>query len=217
MVEVSVCVGGIARLPASGSLTGMYKAPVRAPVALGPEGFAGDVQADRRFHGGPEKAVHLYPAEHYAALAAQFPEAAPSLVPGAMGENLSCEGLDEQGVRLGEIWQLGTARLQVSQPRNPCWKIDERFACDGMAAYIAQTLRTGWYWRVLQPGRVVPGDGLERVAPACESMTLHEALALWREHRPPLDALARLVATPGIAPEWRDKIRRRLAYLRAQA
>src|SRR5574343_659543 len=133
MANVSLFIGGIRLLPESGRPTGMYKQPATGPLELGPEGFVGDQQADRRVHGGPDKAVHLYPARHYARLAARFPEAAALLVAGSNGENLSTPDLDENDIHLGDIWQLGTARLQLSQPRSPCWKIDERYACDGMA------------------------------------------------------------------------------------
>ena len=212
--RLSIFVGSIRPLPESGRPTGMYKSPVSAEIELGPEGFAGDQQADRRVHGGPDKAVHLYPARHYAALAARFPEAAAALVPGAIGENLSTPDLDEHDVRVGDVWSLGSAQLQVSQPRSPCWKIDERFGCPGMAAHIAETGLTGWYWRVLRPGRVAPGDALVRVSSDEEAPTLHEAMALWREHRPALGALERLAKAKGMASGWREKVVQRLERLR---
>jgi MOSC domain-containing protein YiiM len=192
----------------------MYKTLVRDAIELGHEGFAGDHQADRRVHGGPDKAVHLYPARHYEKLAARFPEAAPSLVAGSLGENLSTEDLDERDIRIGDIWQLGAAQLQVCQPRSPCWKIDERFSSDGMAAYIDEALLTGWYWRVVRPGQIAPGDTLDVRVPASGAPTLREAMQLWRQHRPSLTELERLAQTPGIARGWQDKISKRLSYLR---
>ena len=217
MAQVSLFIGGIRPLPESGRPTGMYKSPVSGVVALGPHGFAGDEQADRRVHGGPDKAVHFYPARHYAALARKFPEAAEALQPGSLGENLSSAELDEGDVRVGDVWQLGSAHLQVCQPRSPCWKIDERFGCDGMAVFIAENLLTGWYWRVLRAGEVRPGDSLDLVQPAREAPTLREAMLLWQAHRPPVASLERLVATPGIAAGWRDKIAQRLAWLQNEA
>ena len=212
MASIALFIGGIRPLPESGRPTGMYKQPVTAPVELGLEGFVGDEQADRRVHGGPDKAVHLYPARHYAALAERFPDAATRLLPGSLGENLSTPDLAENDVRLGDIWRLGNARLQVCQPRNPCWKIDERFACDGMAAFIAEKQITGWYWRVLEPGRVQPGDTLE-IESLSSSFTLAEAMHLWHSHRPGLESLAALAAAPGIAANWQQKIRQRLDWL----
>lgn len=214
MAKISLFIGGVRPLPESGRPTGMYKQPVSGTLQLGPEGFIGDQQADPRVHGGPEKAVHLYPTRHYARLAAAFPEAAPQLVAGSLGENIATADLDENDVRLGEIWCLGSARLQVCQPRNPCWKIDERFASDGMAAFIAEHQLTGWYWRVLTPGRVAPGDELQREAPASAALTLAEAMHLWHSHRPPHADLQALADTPGIASQWQAKIQQRLDYLR---
>lgn len=217
MAHISLFVGSIRPLPESGRPTGIYKMPVRSPLYLGSEGFAGDQQADRRVHGGPDKAVHLYPGAHYAKLAARFPAAADQLVAGSMGENIACAELSEADVRPGDVWSLGSARLQVCQPRNPCWKIDERFGCDGMAAFIAEQRLTGWYWRVLTPGEVAPGDELRLEQAAADSPTLAEAMLLWQEHRPDPAALARLAAIDGIAANWRSKIEQRLAWLQSQS
>src|SRR6185369_17782904 len=158
MAQISLFIGGIRALPESGRPSGIYKQAVSQALSIVIEGLVGDQQADRRVHGGPEKAVHLYPARHYARLAARFPEAAGQLLPGSMGENISTPDLDEGDVGIGDIWRLGSARLQVCQPRSPCWKIDERFASEGVAAFIAEERLTGWYWRVLTPGQVAPGD-----------------------------------------------------------
>lgn len=216
MAQLSLFIGHLRALPESGRPTGIYKQPVTSPVNIGPEGFDGDHQADRRVHGGPDKAVHLYPAAHYQRLAERFPEAAAALVPGSLGENLSTADLDESTVRIGDIWSLGSAHLQICQPRSPCWKIDERFATDGMAAFIAQEFLTGWYWRVVRPGTVVPGETLNLVQ-ASDAPTLADAMRLWHAHRPDLDQLAALAATPGIARHWQDKITQRLTWLRKDA
>ncbi len=213
MAKVSLYIGQVQALPVSGRPTGMYKISVHEPIELGLNGFAGDHQADLRVHGGPEKAVHLYPSTHYAKLAAQFADAAPLLVPGSMGENIATAELDEHDVRLGDVWKIGTALIQVCQPRNPCWKIDERFGCDGMALFIDQHMLTGWYWRVLQTGTVNPSDSLVLHELASQAPTLHQAMTLWRDHRPDLGALSQLAETPGIAKVWQDKIKQRVSYL----
>jgi len=216
MAQISLFIGGIRALPESGRPSGIYKQAVSQALSIGVEGLAGDQQADRRVHGGPEKAVHLYPARHYARLAARFPEAAGQLLPGSMGENISTPDLDEGDVGIGDIWRLGSARLQVCQPRSPCWKIDERFASEGMAAFIAEERLTGWYWRVLTPGRIAPGDPL-LLETAADALTLAEAMLLWQAHRPPLADLEKLAASPGIASQWQQKIENRLRWLAQQA
>lgn len=214
MIQVTLFIGGIRPLPDSGRPTGMYKTRVSTPLELGRDGFVGDFQADRRVHGGPEKALHLYPAQHYARLAERFPDAAAQLVIGSLGENISSIDLDENDVRIGDIWRLGSARIQVCQPRNPCWKIDERFASDGMAAFIAEHRLTGWYWSVVSPGVVAPNDGLEMDIKADDALTLADAMACWQAHRPDLSALEKLAATPGIARQWQQKITTRIDWLR---
>ncbi|MDP2811169.1 MAG: MOSC domain-containing protein [Rhodocyclaceae bacterium] len=146
-----------------GTPTGIFKRECTSPVWLGTEGLVGDAQADRRVHGGVEKALHQYPVAHYARLAAAFPEAAPLLVPGSMGENLSVPGWDETNVCIGDIFRLGEARIQVSQPRKPCWKIDSRFGTDGMMQMIAAEGLTGWYFRVFEEGEVAPDCAFERI------------------------------------------------------
>lgn len=213
MAKITLYIGGIRPLPESGRPTGIYKQAVSGRIAVGYEGFAGDQQADRRVHGGPEKAVHLYPAAHYAKLAARFPDVAPQLIPGSLGENISTADLDESDVRIGDIYRLGSARLQVCQPRNPCWKIDERFAVEGMAAFIAEHGLTGWYWRVVTPGEVGPDDELLLDQAAPEAFTLAAACQLWHTHRPALGDLEKLAATPGIASHWQQKIEQRCAWL----
>ncbi|MCK6390157.1 MAG: MOSC domain-containing protein [Azonexus sp.] len=210
---VSCFAGRIRTLPESGRPSGIYKTLLTAPSRIGPEGFVDDQQADRRVHGGPEKAVHLYPADHYRRLAERFPEVASQLVAGSIGENISVSGLDETTVRIGDIWSLGSARLQICQPRNPCWKIDERYGMEGMAAFIAEHRLTGWYWRVLTEGSYQPGDTLQCEIPAADALTLDQAMVLWAAHRPAPEPLQQLADTPGIAGQWRDKIVRRIAML----
>ena len=217
MALIKLFIGSIRSLPESGRPTGIYKQPVSTAIAIDENGFVGDAQADRRVHGGPEKAIHLYPARHYQRLAAQFPEAADKLIPGSLGENISCDDLDESSVRIGDIYRLGSARLQLCQPRNPCWKIDERFATEGMAAFIAEQRLTGWYWRVLTPGEVRPGDPLLLEQEASGAFTLAAALLLCQTHRPALAGLEKLAASPGIARDWQCKLENRLNWLRAQA
>lgn len=217
MSNVSLFIGGISAFPGNGRPTGMFKHPLTTAALLGPEGFAGDQQGDRSVHGGPEKAVHLYPASHYARLAAAFPQVAGQLLPGSLGENISCATLDESRVHIGQVFHLGGATLQVCQPRNPCWKIDARFGVEGMAAFIAEQRLTGWYFRVLQPGTVAPDATLRGMPPPDGASSLAAAMLLWQAHRPTPQALSELAATRGIASGWQKKINERAAWLAVQA
>ncbi|ULQ47356.1 MOSC domain-containing protein [Flagellatimonas centrodinii] len=207
-------VGTVRPMPDDGRPTGIFKLPVGGPVWIGAEGLEGDCQADRRVHGGPEKAVHQFPVEHYRRLRLRFPERAASLVAGAMGENLSTAGMDEASVCIGDVFVLGDAELQVSQPRSPCWKIDARHGTDGLAAYIETEGIAGWYFRVRRPGRVRPGDLLQRVERNADPVSLQAFWALRRVARPALDALLRVADTPGLAPDWRRRLQQRATWLR---
>lgn len=214
MIPVRLFMGKIRALPESGRPSAIYKSEVWQAIEVTPLGLLGDEQADLRVHGGPDKAVHLYPAQHYARLRERFPDITSQLVPGSLGENISADGLDEHAVQIGDIWRFGDARLQVCQPRSPCWKIDERFGCEGIAEFIARERLTGWYWRVLSPGTADPAAGLTLDEAASNSLTLGEGQNLMQQHRPALAALEQLAECPGIADNWRQKIVQRCHWLR---
>jgi MOSC domain-containing protein YiiM len=206
-------VGGITTLPPEGQSTGIYKQAATTPLLLTREGFVGDRQADRRVHGGPEKAVHHYAAENYARLAEAFPEAAADLAPGSLGENIATHGWLEDEVCIGDMFRLGQALLQVSQPRSPCWKINHKFAQPGMSRFIADHGITGWYYRVLEEGMVSPGDAFDLLERPAPGITLTR---LWRSniaHRPATEELATLLAAPGLAPAWAAKLAERRDWL----
>jgi len=215
MSSLRLFSGGLTRLDDEGQATGIYKQPVCAAVWIGTQGLAGDVQADRRVHGGPEKAVHHYPAEDYGRLAERFPAIAAQLIPGSIGENVSTAGWEERTVCIGDIFRLGGARLQVSQPRSPCWKIDQRYATEGLARHIAETGLTGWYYRVLEAGEAAAGSPFELLDRLPGAVSLADLWQLWREHRPDPAALARVGAAPGLTPAWGKKLADRADWLRA--
>ena len=209
----AVFVGALRPLPPEGQQTGMFKMPVTGPVAVGREGLAGDMQADLRVHGGPEKAVHYYPAEHYAALAARVPALAGVLIPGVLGENLSGRGLLEDTVCIGDVFAIGRCRLQVSQPRQPCWKISHRLGHEPMSRLIADAGLTGWYFRVLEEGEITAGAGIECVERPAPGLTLARLWAARLAHRPDPAELRCLAAAPGLNPAWAQRLAERAAWL----
>jgi MOSC domain-containing protein YiiM len=167
---LSVQVGQIAPLGPDGVPSGFVKRPVTTAVRLTPLGLEGDAQADLRVHGGPDKAVYCYPVEHYERWRALAP-AQQELVPGAFGENLTVQGFgDERAICLGDIVAIGDARLQVTQPRMPCFKLALRFDDRRMGRIMMQTGMTGWYYRVLEPALVRASADIilvERPNPDC--------------------------------------------------
>ncbi|MCM2289840.1 MAG: MOSC domain-containing protein [Sulfuritalea sp.] len=205
--------GQVALLAGDSRSSAIVKSAVSGRCRLTAAGLAGDTQADRRAHGGEGKALHQFPAEHYAKLAAAFP-AAQNLAPGGLGENISARGLAEHDVCIGDIFCLGSARIQVSQPRTPCWKIDHRTACDGVAAFIAEHGLAGWYYRVLEAGEAGAGDRLEHLERPADAVTLAEFWRVIREPRPPLAALLRLAYACGLDAQWTGKLTQRAEWLR---
>jgi len=148
--------------------TAIAKRPVDAPLWLTETGFQGDEQADRQAHGGINQALHHYSAEHMAFWQQQFPELKHVFKPGCFGENISGIGLDEDNLCIGDVLTLGTARVQVTQGRVPCWKLNAHIGNERMAQKFRMTGKTGWYYRVLESGYVCVGDFinvLERPAP----------------------------------------------------
>lgn len=214
---LQVLAGPVAPLGPTGATSAIAKRPMDHQVAIGPLGLAGDAQADLRVHGGPDKAVHLYAWSHYAwwhdtlHATTDLPPQAQQLLqaPGAFGENLAVAGLDESGVCIGDQWRAGTAVLQVTQGRQPCWKLNLRFAVPDMAARMQQSLRAGWYCRTLLPGTVQAGDTLELLERPHPGWTVERLLALIRDRecRPAL--LGAVLELP-LPPSWRKLFARRL-------
>ena len=135
------------------------KKPIAGPVLITRSGIPGDEQGDKVHHGGPDQALHQYPFEHYAAWRAERPDLAQHFAaPGAFGENLSTLDMTEQTVCVGDIYRCGTARLQVTRTRHPCWRLNVRFGNPRMSREVQDGGRYGWYLRVLEDGSVTAGD-----------------------------------------------------------
>lgn len=210
MTSITILTGRVASLPGSVKQSGIDKRAVARALQLGPNGFAGDEQADLRVHGGPEKAVHHYPFDHYAKWHADLGPLPILNDAGAFGENISTLGPTETTVAVGDIFRLGSALVQVSQGRQPCWKLTQRFGVPEMARMVQDTGRTGWYYRVLQPGRVQTGDRIELIDRLAPEWTLHR---LWRGlyiDRLNIAELQGIAALDVLAEGWRRHASRRL-------
>ena len=139
------------------------KTPVDGPVRIGPLGLEDDEQADLTVHGGADKAVHHYPADHYAFWRAELGDHPLLARGGAFGENVTGEGLTETQVCIGDRWRLGSALVEISQGRQPCWKLDHRFDGARVNAVMVRERRSGWYYRVVEPGAVAAGEAMQLV------------------------------------------------------
>ncbi|MCA8295717.1 MOSC domain-containing protein [Burkholderia sp. AU30198] len=207
----AVRVGSSRPLAGTPHASAIDKQAVDSRLWLGTLGFAGDEQADARHHGGPDKAVHHYAHDHYAWWSAQIGTRDVLAQPGAFGENLSTHGVTEHDVCLGDVFTLGGAVLQVSQSRQPCWKLNARFDHPRMAALVQQSGRTGWYYRVLQEGWVAPGDVLALHRRDYPQWPLAAVLDVLYRRTLDMAALDALCDVQNLPPGWRKMLDKRRA------
>jgi len=142
--------------------TAFFKEPVSGAIPIARLGLEGDGQADPRYHGGPDKAAYLYPFEHYAYWSAALSRS--DLSPGAFGENLTTEGLLETEIRIGDVFEMGSATLRVTQPRTPCAKLGLRMGSMRFVRVFAAAGRPGFYLSVVEEGFVEAGDAIARIS-----------------------------------------------------
>ena len=210
-----VRVGRVGALGPNAVPSGIDKQPVTGPVMATPGGINGDEQGDTRHHGGPDKALHAYATSNLPLWAADLPAQAGLFIPGAFGENLVVSGIDEAGICLGDRWQIGAALCEVSQGRQPCWRLNLRFGRPDMAWLVQKTGRTGWYFRVLEAGEIRAGDGIECVERPAPGLTLARLWTARLAHRPDPAELRCLAAAPGLNPDWAKHLAERAAWLAA--
>lgn len=184
-------------------LTSIFKAPVEGRVAIRGHNFAGDRQSDLTVHGGPYKAVYCYPVEHYRFWGEELPDA--DLPFGAFGENLTTEGLAEDAVHIGDRYRIGSALLQVTQPRMPCYKLGIRFGRPDMVKRFWQSGRSGIYFSVVKEGDVGAGDGIEREAAGPEGVSIRDVVRLYRGDEQSQELLERALRAP-LAGSWKREL-----------
>lgn len=189
--------------------TGIYKEPVAGRVWARRLNIEGDGQADLRVHGGEHKAVYAYPFEHYAFWKQDLGR--NDFVSGQFGENLTVEGLLEDTVRIGDIYRVGEALLQVSQPRSPCFKLGIRMGDESFVSRFTAENRTGFYLRVLEEGRIAAGDAIERVGQTKGSLKVRDAFRLRHGSGGTREEYERAVQVSALTPSWRAAFEKRLA------
>jgi MOSC domain-containing protein YiiM len=196
--------------------------PVDAAVRLTFLGFEGDRVADPSVHGGVDKAVHFYPAEHYpvwqAALEKQGMPPHPLLAKlGGFGENIAASALTEDKVHIGDRFRIGSALVEISQGRQPCWKIDHHFGLKGMTAEVIRSGRSGYYYRVVEEGMIAPDDMIEQVERVGHGWTVERTfqLLIAGMHRAEgsAAALEELAAMDVLAESWRQRALRLLGAI----
>ena len=194
--------------------SGIVKAPVAGRVRVGRTNLDGDGQADLRVHGGPGKAVYAYPAEHYPAWARELGR--DDLRPGHFGENLTTEGLLEADVLIGDRFRMGTALLEVSQPRVPCFKLGIRMGDPGFLKPFLRSGRLGFYLRVVEEGDLAAGDTIARAGRGDPEVSVRSLARLFAEGGTP-EEYSRVAAAPALEDGWKILMLERADVLRRRA
>lgn len=210
----ALLIGGPKPFRADGTLSAMARDAVDRPVMLRKMGFEGDRVADPTVHGGVDKAVHIYCTEHYPWWAVELGGHDLLNNPGAFGENVTAAALTEGQVRIGDRFRMGKALVEISQGRQPCWKLDHRFGRTGIMATVVRSRRGGFYFRVIEEGEVAPGDTIRQVAQGDARWTVDRVfhLLIAGGHKAPdaAPALAELAASDVLAESWRARAARLL-------
>jgi len=204
---IDAVLTGKARAFRGDEASAIAKTPVDGALRVGLLGIDGDEQADLTVHGGVDKAIHHYPRDHYGWWAGELGDHALLEAPGAFGENISTEGLIESEACIGDRYRLGSALVEISQGRQPCWKLGHRFGVATVPATVVATRRSGWYYRVIEEGAVAAGDALalvERPLPEWSVDRVFHLLIGGAGKREP-EALRALAAMDALATTWRAR------------
>ncbi len=189
--------------------TGIFKHPVRGPVAIRGENLAGDAQADPTVHGGRARAAYAYPSEHYDFWRGTYPDLETPW--GLLGENLTLEGLLEEDVHVGDVLRFGTAALEVTHPRIPCMKLGIRFGRPDVVKRFLASGRVGFHLGIVTPGEVAPGDPVEWISRHPSEVGIPELTRVYKGELDDPDLLRRAIEIPALADDWRDRFRKQLA------
>jgi MOSC domain-containing protein YiiM len=191
--------------------TGIFKEPITHRVMMRTLNLDGDRQADLSVHGGAEKAVYVYPSEHYEFWKRELPDM--QLPWGVFGENFTTTGLLETEVNIGDKFRIGMAEVMVTQPRMPCYKLGIRFGRADIIKRFLVSERTGFYLSVLKEGEVGAGDELELIERNAAGVKVVEVTRLYSSDKDNVDVLQRLIALEELPESWREYLKRRLEKL----
>ncbi len=189
--------------------TGIFKEPVAGRLLLRRLNLEGDRQADLAVHGGPEKAAYGYPAEHYDFWRRELPGVL-DWGWGKFGENFTTEGATEDELRIGDVLRVGSARVMVTQPRTPCYKLAMKFGRDDMIKRFLESARSGFYFSVVEEGEVGAGDVFERLTSDPASLSVADVNRLYVRDKGNRELLQRAIQLKALPEGWRNHFARRL-------
>src|SRR5581483_7245917 len=209
MKVVSVNVGVPTPVEVTGGtvLTSIFKSPVSGRVAVRAHNIEGDRQADLTVHGGPYKAVYAYAHEHYSYWRAEWRDR-DAFAPGMFGEDLTTEGLLEADAHIGDRYRIGSAILQVTQPRMPCYKLGVRFDRVDMVKRFWLSDRPGIYFSIVTEGELGAGDAIEKVGEQADGISVADVAALYRGTKNDPALLERALRAPRFGG-WKARLMER--------
>jgi MOSC domain-containing protein YiiM len=204
MKIIGLYSGKLSNIGPKRSLTGIFKQTTKQ-VLVDELGIIGDIQADERFHGGVEKALHQYALSGYEKIIKRYPLLHKIAKPGMMGENLSVTNMQDSSVCIGDIYQLGNVIIQVSSPRIPCWKIDAKFKQPELNKFVAQHRITGWYYRILQGGEISTDYSLSLISRENPDLSIQDIMKVIYGNVTETTAEQAAQAI-GLDPEWKQRL-----------
>jgi MOSC domain-containing protein YiiM len=192
--------------------TGIFKEPAKGRVKLKTLNLDGDRQADLTVHGGIDKAIYAYPAEHYEYWKRELPQTAYSW--GMFGENFTTEGLVEDAVNIGDLFQIGTSRLIATQPRMPCYKLGVKFGRTDVIRKFLNSRRPGIYFKVLREGEVGAGDEIKLISRDENNVTINDIVRLYVEDKTDIEAMQRAITVESLPIGWRHHFHEQIRQLK---
>lgn len=172
-------------------------------------GMVDDVQVDKRFHGGSERALHQYALKSYERIIKRFPLLHKTALPGSIGENLTVNGMNDTNVCIGDTYQMGPLVLQVSSPRIPCWKISHKMNMPDLDKFVAEKQITGWYYRVMEGGCLSIGDEVTCLERPNPDLSISRFISINNDKEASPDTLIKAASAVGLDPEWKERLERR--------
>ncbi|MEA5604146.1 MOSC domain-containing protein [Nostoc sp. UHCC 0252] len=191
--------------------TGIFKEPVEGRVMMRSLNLDGDRQADLNVHGGKNKAVYAYPFEHYDYWRRKLPDI--DLPWGMFGENFTTVGLLEDEINIGDRFQIGSAEIMVTQPRMPCYKLGIKFGRADIVKQFLDSRLTGFYFSVLQEGKIGKGDTLELISRDSNNVTIADITRLYAHETEDLELLHRVIQVAALPVDWRDYFQQKIEKL----
>nr|WP_100643991.1 MOSC domain-containing protein [Alteromonas facilis] len=193
---------------ARGAPSSIVKAPVEKLTVFF-DGTEEDEQGNKKLHGGKEKVLHQYAPSNYAIFQQHFPDNSQQFVPGSIGENISVKDMNDNNVRIGDIYTMGEATIQVGSPRVPCNKISQRFGINNLDRFVNQHNICGWYYRVLNPGVIRVGDSVTLESSSSNAMTIAEFMQCVNNKHASESQLRQAAEQVALDPEWQVRLRKR--------